>query len=1124
MFSDSADASLNLGGVESQPGPVTRAHPHLSLRGAAVCLLTDGRAVDLEAKDALLLAFLAIEGQTARATLAERLWPDADAERARGNLRARLMRMKQRVGAELIGPGAHATLAAGITHDLEDDSELLTPIALDEAGGFAEWLETERLARKARRGEKLAAASAQAEAAGQLAAALEHAQALIALDALSEHAHRRVMRLHYLRGDQAAARAAYQRCAELLRRELNALPSEETAALLRQIETSAAPQPARAPLPVTVLRPPRLVGRESEAAAIAAAWREGQPVLVLGEAGMGKSRLLAEFTDAASVAVAARPGDGTVPFAAAARLLRAVIAHSPAAAPPASRAQLAVLLPEYAERETGPAANLAKLAQVVQEVLDAAEAAGVAAVLLDDLHFADDATLDLLREILGGEQGTLRWAFAQRPAEMSATAQKFVDGLSLSRRLVSVPLAPLSVEAMAALIDSLGVAQLDAAKLAPALVRHTGGNPLFALETIKQMLVDGATRVTGATHLPAPTSVGALIGHRLKQLSPRALALARLGAVAGPDFSARLAERILGTSALDLADAWGELEAAQVLRDAAFAHDLVYEATLAGVPSAIARELHARVADELEAHAAPAERIAAHRLAAADARKSIPALRAAAASALAKFQRPLAAQWLEQAARLLEEVGDRSGAFAVLTEAVTLRQSFDTGATHEASTQWLLELADSPAQRAEALTHRSIYLHILGRSEEAVPLLDEGIRAALAAEDEVAAMRVLNVHGIVLRRLGRNDEAVVMLRDALVLARRTDAAGDDLPAILNNLALAQMEADDPVAAILHFEEAARLQPDTLTRARVLNNLALSFEEIGSLDRALETRLSAQRLLRGQDGADFARLNLLISLASGARYLQRYSDALNWLEQAQALAASMTHWRVEDLQIQRAMLWVDLGAWRAADDAFEAIEAGRALPAPVRAGVLLARAYYQIARNLDTSATIAQAEKLLADVDERRIWRRIRIVKARCLPPDQARLLAEAELEREAMRGNRAAQIPYATLAARAHLALGDPQTALRLARRAVEGMKAAVPAGFSPLEVRYTLCEALAAVDDESAALEIQKLAADLEHIAAAQVPEAHRATFLRGVMLNRNIRAAAERAAGRSRLRLLKR
>src|SRR5256885_14038655 len=128
MFFDSAEAWLNLAGVKRQHDPATERGPHLRLRGAPSCLFPDGRTINLEAKDALLLALLAIEGQTARASIAERLWPDVDSERARGNLRARLLRMKQRVGAELVSSGVHAALAADVTHDLDADCDVLAPV------------------------------------------------------------------------------------------------------------------------------------------------------------------------------------------------------------------------------------------------------------------------------------------------------------------------------------------------------------------------------------------------------------------------------------------------------------------------------------------------------------------------------------------------------------------------------------------------------------------------------------------------------------------------------------------------------------------------------------------------------------------------------------------------------------------------------------------------------------------------------------------------------------------------------------------------------------------------------------------------------------------------------------
>jgi len=85
-------------------------------------------------------------------------------------------------------------------------------------------------------------------------------------------------------------------------------------------------------------------------------------------------------------------------------------------------------------------------------------------------------------------------------------------------------------------------------------------------------------------------------------------------------------------------------------------------------------------------------------------------------------------------------------------------------------------------------------------------------------------------------------------------------------------------------------------------------------------------------------------------------------------------------------------------------------------------------------------------------------------------------------------------------------------------------LKGALPAGFSQFEVRFTLCEAFAAVDDPAAPEQLRALADDLQRVAVTQVPDAHRRSYLQGVSLHRRILAAAERAAERTRLRLLKR
>lgn len=1086
----------------------------LSLRALPRCEFAGGREIALEPKDAAMLAWLALEGPTPRAALAARLWPDADDARARANLRQRLLRLRRQIGRAVLEGEATLALSADVAHDLDDDGELLAALSPQQAGGLGEWLEVTRQRRRERRAQRLEREAMQAEAAGDLVGGLHLAQQWLELDPLAEPAHRLLMRLHYLRSDLVSARAAYERCAELLRRELGVAPSGETQALARHFAAGAPAPRVAAALPATVLRPPRLIGREAERNAILAAWRGGQAVLVVGEAGMGKTRLLTDCVDGAAALVAARPGDSAVPYAAAARLLTAIVERTPDALAPPWAARLAPLLPAEGQAAS-PVPAPQRLAEDLCQVLARARTHGLKTLIVDDLHFADPASLELLRALLAADLPDISWGFAQRGGEVGA-AECF-DALIEARRLLPVELAPLPASALAALIDSLGVPTLSGAALAPALAKHCGGNPLFVLETLKHMLLEGAP----GPALPQPATVTALIERRLQRLSPAALALARLAAVAGTDFDARLAQDVLGADALQLADAWAELEAAQVLRDAAFAHDLVYEAALAAVPNAIARELHARVADALQARGAPAQRIARHRVAAGDARRSLPALRAAADAALAKCQRPLAAQLLEQAADMHEALQDADAAFACLTEAIQLRQSFDTGAAHEAATAKLLALARTPAQRAEAFTHRACYLLILGRAEEALPLTAQAVAAADGSGHAPARARALNMRGIALRRLGQVDAAISVLSEALKLARLCDETGADLPAIANNLALARAEADDHVDAILHFEEAARRQTDTPTRARVLNNLAISLEEIGRVERAFETRRDALALLRAQEGAEFAQLNLLVSLASCARHLQRYTDALHWLEQAESLAVSVKHWRVANLFQERALLYSELGAWQAADAALQALE-----NEPSTAGqpeTLLARVLYRQARGIDADALLAQLARACDARSERRLLRRVRIAQIRALAPAAALALAQQELEYAATHGQRSAQIPFATLAAQAQLALGDAATARALAARAIEAARTGLrPLAFSMFEVRLTWCEARAAAG-EDVAEELRRLDDELGALAATQVPEAHRNMFLRGVPLHRRIRAAAAAADERSRRRALK-
>jgi DNA-binding SARP family transcriptional activator/energy-coupling factor transporter ATP-binding protein EcfA2 len=546
--------------------------------GSAPRAVTAGvRAVQLAPLDGALLAWLALEGATPRARVAQLLWPQKDAEAARNSLRQRLFQLRRKLGVELVAGSTTLSLADGVSHDLEDADTVLGQTRGEDlaSGEFAQWLEVQRARRRDRVRRALAELADMAEAAHDWDDALTHAKELIALEPLSDEGHRRVMRLHYLAGDRAAALLAFDRCERMLKDEVGARPSAETLQLLATIESSGPGEtlPAAGPVPASVLRPPRLVGRDRERAQLASSWQSGEVVALIGEAGVGKTRLLQAFAAAQPgvVHVSGRPGDAGVPFATLARLLRSVLSGAPPGAlasmatPP--RRALARVLPELEAPAVGGALDGQRLLlqRALLEVL--AGRPGLHGFLVDDLHFADEASLDMFAALVDQSGERLRWVLAYRPAEAGSPLRSLHDGLVEQARLVPLTLLPLDISQLAELVDSLALPGVRGTVLAPGLAKRTGGNPLFVLETLKQAWVDRTLAdLADGSRLPRPMAVGRLIERRVARLSPGALALARAAAVAGDDFDIALAEHVLGVSALQFADALNELEAVHVMR------------------------------------------------------------------------------------------------------------------------------------------------------------------------------------------------------------------------------------------------------------------------------------------------------------------------------------------------------------------------------------------------------------------------------------------------------------------------------------------------------------------------------------------------------------------------------
>jgi DNA-binding SARP family transcriptional activator/tetratricopeptide (TPR) repeat protein len=749
----------------------------LHLSGTPRAAPPGGPPQGLAALDAALLAWLALEGPTPRNRLAALLWPEKPPEAARNSLRQRLFQLRRQVGVDLVVPGATAATAAlaeGVSHDLLEADTLLDGVPLEVGGEFAQWLALQRDRRRGRLRRSLAELAEMAESAKDWDDALTHARELLALEPLSEEAHRRVIRLHYLRGDRAAALLAFDHCEQVLKDEVGAQPSAETMALLATVSASAgdAALPAPAAVPASVLRPPRLVGRDRHLRALAAAWEAGEVVAVAGEGGLGKSRLVGDFArslGAGVVAIVARPGDALLPYAMLSRMLRQLLPREGMNIEPGVRAELTTILPELGHPEVPAAGKSAtRFVNAVEAAIDGALATGLHGLVLDDLHLADSASAELLLSIgaRGAGAGRLRVAVAFRPAELPARIGSTLDALANEQRLRTVLLEPLAPAQVGELLDSLGIDGVEAAAQAASLHRRTGGNPLFVLEVLKARIGGGVASDAGV-----PSSVDRLIMLRIARLSPAAVRLARCAAVAGQDFSAALAATVLQTPALDLADAWNELDAAQILRDGVFAHDLIYEAALSSVPGPIARELHAQIATFLGARGGDPARVAQHWQDAAQPRQAVPWLRTVAEQATARFRYAEAAQTYAALGRILEDAGDTAAAFDAWFAGVNAAASLGDREVFGRLVERTAALAVSDAQIARAAVGKASFEIGRGDFDTALEAAERGIPAARREGLAEAESDLLYMRGLVRWERRQIPEALADIRPAVELRR-----------------------------------------------------------------------------------------------------------------------------------------------------------------------------------------------------------------------------------------------------------------------------------------------------------------------------------------------------------------
>lgn len=579
----------------------------------------------------LLLAYLLLHpAPQVRQHLAFVLWPDSTESQALTNLRHQLHLLRRAIPrAEVFLEATRRTLGwrpdapfwldtsalevmAGETDPppLESVVDLYRGDLL--AGSYDEWLVPHRDRLRNAFLQTLERIADLATEAGRVAEAIAAAEQLVRYDPVREDSYRMLMRLHFDNGDRARAMRAFHTCAAALSQQLGVEPSPATLVLHERLVDAAGPPQIRAggePVPAA------LIGRSRSWEVLNGAWEQAgqQPrrlVLVTGEAGIGKTRLVEELavwcSHRGAVVSEARsyPAEGSLAFGLVTGWLRsAVYAEHLAGLDEPQRAELSRLLPEL---RAGPVAleygDAGEQIRLFEAVARALAATGMPLLLIaEDLHWADRQSLQFLHYLVRSEMqsplmvvGTARSGDFVRPHPLS----DLTVSLRSVGRLNEIELERLSPDASASLAAAVSGRPLTPQQ-AERIFAESEGNPLFIVEAVRAGL--SGTEPKGAV---SPRIQG-VIEMRVSQLSDRARSILGVASAVGREFSLDLLEAAAGAGREDLTAAMDELWRRRIVRESGsggydFSHDKIRDVVYRGLSPVLRRSHHRRIAAHLE--------------------------------------------------------------------------------------------------------------------------------------------------------------------------------------------------------------------------------------------------------------------------------------------------------------------------------------------------------------------------------------------------------------------------------------------------------------------------------------------------------------------------------------------
>ncbi len=835
-------------------------------------------------------------------------------------------------------------------------NDFMAGFTLRDSPGFDDWqfFQTETLRRELSGALQRLAQGLSAQ--GDFESAILHARRRLALDLLHEPAHRQLMQIYAWAGQASAAARQYKECTRILEEELGVPPMPETTQLnieIREHSLPAMPGLIDTPAPAAFQPPPApslptptlpLVGRKQEFHDLERYYtgtgEGGYLMVVEGEAGIGKTRLADEFLSQARL-------NGVITLTARCYSGEAQLAYAPIIAGLHSALQsnarqdwrssidnlwlteASRLLPELAS----PGAILAPIGESpgaqarffegVSQVLQAVcGSAPPGIVFFDDIHWADEASLDLLTYLVRRMQNRrlfvlLTWRGEEVPP--NHRLRQLLAEQQRNNRASFIALTRLDASAVEELVGAVAAGLgAELGGFSQRLFLETEGLPFFIAEYLASISGnDDGDQSTWAM----PPGVRDILHSRLDSLDATSQQVMQAAAVIGRSFDFDTLQEASGRGDEETAASLETLVARGLIQEAKpgqgeverqimrrleydFSHDKIRSLVYLETSQGRRRLLHQRVAETLLRHSHGRKElrqiaglVAYHYRQAGRAREAadnslIAGEHARAlyanAEAMAHFQSALALGHPEFIA-LEEAIGDLYTLQGKYKDALT---SYASAAAHESA--GTLELA--------RLRHKmgDVY-HRQGEWEQAE--ICYRIAAELMTGGDLSRLHA--DWSRTLRRAGQPERALQMARQALSLA---EEAGDE-PALAqahNILGMLlrlppEIEADKRRAenldqAIRHLEQSlvlAERLPDPGARIAALNNLSQAYAEHGELERALESANAA--------------LDLCTRLGDRHRQAAIHSNLADLYHSARMESPSMAH------QKQAAIILGEIGA-------------------------------------------------------------------------------------------------------------------------------------------------------------------------------------------------------------------